>query len=338
MNWNIIFYINLMKYKQIIFQSISCDYYPDKNYRNFNSIFYINNCYFFRTHTYNGYGGIIYFYNMIVDLKISDCIFFNCSSNSQGGAIRIHCNTVGSKSEFIRNCGYDCFASDQYQFALIAFHWTNPNNASFISVSFCGRENNGRISFGIQGGNINLNNFNSSKNNNIDISGVSIGDPTFFNGKFWTIINNTVINQTIIRLSNYIVQNNIHKLSFSNIINNNIITVGRIISVYNNAKYDISDCIFKLINEEIHLIFLYSGFINIFDCKINSLNFSNLVNNNITLNNNEIISTSTFSIDHLKLLMCIGNKKIIDTKKITCQYLPFRLNSIILMSFSFFIG
>ena len=214
--------IFLTKKINIQSNSVACDYLPNKNYRYISNInIEITDCFFYRTTTYSGHGGIIYCNDAVINMVVKDCIFFECSVNSQGGAIYYYCNHLGSHSKLERVCGNKCScgSNQQNNFAYIQLYDSISSNnfVSYVSVTKCNIIDNGISSFRLQCGNMSVSNYNSTFNTNKQYSGINLFKPSQLIANYCTFFNNIVSNSVCICFT--YLTNNI--LSYSNIINNN---------------------------------------------------------------------------------------------------------------------
>ena len=158
--------------------------------------FFISFCIFKRTHTFQGSGSIIYFHLKGINSSIINCLFSNCSSTSEGGAIYINCNINGAQSLIKNTCANNCWTSNtEHQFALICIY----NNINFqnyveqISYYKCSPfYDNGNIPFRLHYGNISAKSINSSFNNLRYSSGIAFLFGSISNLIYLNIYNNNV--------------------------------------------------------------------------------------------------------------------------------------------------
>ena len=286
------------------------------------SIFNYSHCFFTRTILYNGndrpflsggFGGIIYCNDIKSNMNLNNCIFYQCSCTGHGGAIYFRCDNEGTNVELNNICANNCFA-DWNQFAYFVTHLNSNNKFNFLSVSNCNNICNGYISLSLQRGNIILNNFNSSKNFNIERSTFRIYSPTNFNSNFCTIVDNTVSEYRNLMLEGGL--NNI--LSYYNIINNNNPSSSYGIVTNWIGNFIINNSIF--LNNINKLFYVHEGQLNIINCKIYHPIYTlfSTYSTGILLTNNNINQlTNTFEIIHLNTIKCenYNLKKTINSKK-----------------------
>ena len=276
------------------------------------SNFIYNYCYFSRTNNYNGpdsccsgyygYGGIIFCYNIESNMKLNNCVFFQCSSYMNGGAIYFHSAFINSNVEINFVCANNCFTRNgfNYQFGVFLIYNSILNKISlnYLSMNNCSHVSSGTTSIELNYGNISINNFNSTKNNNLQYSSFRLYSPKKSYSIFCTIKDNFVSNN-----NNFLLEESLNNIFlYFNIINNNSPNNYGVINIRNNANLIIEHCIFfKNLN---YLFYLNSGELNIKDCKIfHDLNSLGI----ISTNNISFIETNTFYLIHLNTLLCNGN-------------------------------
>ena len=218
---------------------ILCNYSYNQEIRfSENSNFEIDSCFFSRNNFYNGYGGIIYCFQIISNMTLKNCIFSECSSE-RGGAIYFICETQGSNVELKKICCYNCYA-EYYQFGIFKIFGNSihSQNIELLSILNDNTQKESLEPFYISNGNINLKYFNTSKSSNRIASGFTIYSATKAEIKFSTIVENYVSDYTCIAL--YLNYN--HYLSYLNVIKNNSPKLGVITnwagnSVINNSIF-----------------------------------------------------------------------------------------------------
>ena len=270
------------------------------------------NCYFSRINNYNGnddtlngYGGIIFCYNVLSNMKINECIFYFCSAKTAGGAIFYSCSSYLSNSELNKNCINNCFTENgrSDQFASISVYNTinQKNFLNLISIINCNKITSGYITYELWNGNVSIINTNSSNNNNLERSGLMCVNPSLFLGIFCSFINNYVSTGICISL-----QGGPNFLFYSNIINNNSPSAGGVITHW-SGESTFNDCIF--LNNINTLFYAHShGLLNIFNSKIYHNGYSIFSSGigSISPINNSYLLTSTFSLSHFNSQLCLG--------------------------------
>ena len=291
----------------MILKKLFCDYLINKEIRFIsNTDFQINICYFYRNNMYSGNGGIKYCSNIVCNMKLENCIFYNCSCSGEGGGIYFWCNNYGTNVELRKICANYCFTDlgKTFQFCCIkVYNLINSLNlCSYLSINNCNKIFNGKISFYLYYGNITINNLNSTNNINKEYSGLYIEFPSIFYGIHNSIINNNISNYRNIMLQG----NNNNKFLYSNFINNNSPLGYGVITIWDNGYFILDHCIF--LNNYNILFYIYSGQLNVFNSKIYHLNeiyFGTF----LTLNNSYIL-TNSFNLNHLNTYLCFINKII----------------------------
>ena len=93
----------------------------------------ISNCFFQRNIIFNGNGGSIYFLDKIINLNISNSIFYKSICDGYGGAIYFSCQNTGN-CNLSKICGIECNSSH----SLFSHIITKMENVyKDISVSNC---------------------------------------------------------------------------------------------------------------------------------------------------------------------------------------------------------
>ena len=291
-----------MKINYLFILSNSIIFINYNEHFSYSNSFIFNDCYFSRTVYYNGndhaqgfsggWGGIIFCYDSPSNLKLINCIFYQCSCSGYGGAICFYSPYIGTNSEIINICANECytFNNEWYQFACIAtYNSINSNNtAKFLSVINCSNFN-AYCSFCLYYGNINLNNYNSSNNINKELSGIYLIYPSKFIGYFCSFFKNFVSSKYCIGLNGN--NNNIFfNFNFKN--NNSSLEYGVITNKLGTYIIEKSN----FLNNFNLLFSIISGQLIISN--------SNIYHNNnsigiISLINNSFILTNTLNIQFL---------------------------------------
>jgi len=95
----------------------------------------IDDCYFSRTFSRAGKGGVVSVINAGIQMKISQSVFYNCSANDHGGVIWF----VSQKIGFYSVCAFNCFTSPtyRYEFGYIDVSDSTENHYSLLSLAQC---------------------------------------------------------------------------------------------------------------------------------------------------------------------------------------------------------
>ena len=171
---------------------------------------------------FNGNGGAISYNNVIIELLIENCIFFECGANDFGGAISFLCSNNGG-CVLNKVCGFQCYILNTNNMQGGQFSFINTNNnkineVHFTSITKCynstiGSKNNVIL---LKSGEQIIKNLNSSSNSLMRYSGFSIHQSVSSNISFCTIINNKVSNEIVLWF-----YQGIHNVYYLNIIKNN---------------------------------------------------------------------------------------------------------------------
>ena len=299
--------INNLKINLRSLEIIVCNNSYNQESRDIN-LFEFDSCYFERNNMYNGKGGVIYLYNNNIScsMRINNCIFFNCSADDMGGAIYFFSKKFGSSFvELTKICGNYCYTDKlrTYQFGAIHVYQYTQNHIDLVSLSNCNHFHDVYITFMLHGGNMTVNNYNSTKNHNIQHTGLQIALATPLNAKFCTITENNVSMYSCILIEG----NSNNFLSYFNIIKNNCPYDFGVVSCY-FGFLQINNTLF-LNNEDI-LFSTFSSKLYIFDCIINHLNMSKFSilksNGNISTLNLQFGNTNTFVLSHFQSDSCFG--------------------------------
>ena len=178
--------------------------YLDKNIN-------IARCFFSRTTTFSGNGGVICINGGSYSMMINYSVFFNCFALN-GGAIYF-----SSSDSYIRMiCANRCSASNYAHFAyIIAFH---ENLVEYLSESNCSYTTSGYWSIRLESGEQRVDYTNNSMNNAQYYSGIVITTPSLFTSSHCTFSNNKVSHYVCIYFHT---TSGTISISFANIVKNN---------------------------------------------------------------------------------------------------------------------
>ena len=238
-----------------------------------------------------------------IELLCQDTLFFECSSNSNGGALFFSGGT-NSKSMIQRICGYKCFLTTigQGSFFSITTGTFNENFAFFISYSYCSDINrdidgSSRLVKGYQ----NFSYCNSSNNFIYYRSGFNFRETTKSECKFTTISNCYSSKWTILEL-----HEGISNLSYINFINNRHSSTSRgLIELRASSTSQFLNCI--IFNSDLYTFYIYSGTLYLKNCYFNSLSFLGAS----VLNEEPLINSKTFILIHFQSYFCETNIKLV---------------------------
>jgi len=173
----------------------------------------ISDCFFARSLTYNGDGGVIYVSGGSLSMNVNFSMFYSCACSHYGGAIYFESNTVS----LIMICANGCFStSSWYHFAFLVAY--PINNIEYLSISKCSHSTSGYMSIFLQSGKQRVDKTNSSMNNAELYSGIRIMYPISCTSSHCTFSNNIVSRSMCINLhSNSVTVS----MSYVNIVHNN---------------------------------------------------------------------------------------------------------------------
>ena len=171
----------------------------------------ISNCFFSRSSSYSGSGGVIYVNGGSYSMNVNYSMFYNCVCSSHGGAIYFY----SSNSCLRMICANSCSASERFFATLRALE---GNHVDYLSVSNCSRNTSGGYPILFFAGNQGVDNTNSSMNNAYQNSGISINYPSSFNSSHCTFSNNMALNSMCISFES---DSGTISMLFANIVHNN---------------------------------------------------------------------------------------------------------------------
>jgi len=260
----------------------------------------ITDCFFSRSLSHTGNGGVIFIGVSSKSLVMSHSMCFNCTSAGYGGAIYF-----SSSDSFLRMiCANRCSASLGGQFAW--FQTSQFTQIEYLSVSFSSPislvNNPLYISTSAQI----VDNTNSSMNNAKQVSGIYINNPSSFTSSYCTFANNKVSESKCIYIFSSI---GTSSMSYANIVHNNSPSIG-VVYVQGDGLKKMMNCIFK--NNHNYLFYVHSGFLEVSDSFIDhSLSFSTNVNVSTAKNNSWSIST-TYQMQFFNSHHCNTDYSLID--------------------------
>ena len=297
-------------------------------YTNFNGDFNLQNCFFYRTTTFNGEGGIIYILNINCNLNIKLSTFSQIISSNNGGVIYFSCGNTISSFEIEKSCVNECWCTGASMDGNFGYIIVNNLKNSYYLLSITKSASNGKgdSPIRIQNGYQNLNSINHSLNFCEYIPGFWNINPIEFKCLFSTFSNDKSLNWGIIYMNM-----NIQNAFFSNI---NLI-----------YSYTPSYGIFYLIGNGVCLInnsILYQNKGLLFQTSSTStLNIQNsiinhtstLISGNVNTYNNLNNFYNTFILKHFSSFLChADNIENITFKKLSFLKL-FKLFTFIINSF-----
>ena len=148
----------------------------------------ISHCFFSRSTTFFGHGGVIYINAGDFSMNVNYSMFYNCTCTAHGGAIRFS----STKSSIRMICAFRCICGDNAYGHFAYITTSQENQVEFLSVSFCSNCASGCYPIDLYNGKQSIDNTNSSMNNAKRGSGVCIESPSSFTSSFCTFSNNMV--------------------------------------------------------------------------------------------------------------------------------------------------
>jgi len=256
-------------------------------------------CFFRRTSTFTGDGGIIYINNQADYVSIVKTMFFSCSSGNQGGALYL---VVYTRIYLSKICANSCYTLLYGHFGILFSHL--ENEIFFLSVSNCSYSKSGFFPVSFYDGFQKLFESNFSNNYAYSTSGIVIGNPQSLESGGCSFYNNSSLNDVCICFSR-----KSGTLSNSNIVKNNSPNTKGVIFVEENGDYIINNCIFKANDNS--LMFVEKGFLTLSNCFI-SHHESITGNTAITITNCSETATSTYFQQFFQSFFCIVENPYVD--------------------------
>ena len=250
----------------------------------------INNCLIMHLTSTNSGGAISI--DSSYSLNVNDTTFFECIAlTGFGGAIYFN-NVINSTNisgiQLLRICASHCKATYN-QFSYLKTE--NNQILNLITVNNCNNLN-GYYTFYILSGNQYIHNINISYNRNIAYSGIGYHCPNSMFTNYCTFYNNTVISSCCINL---LCQTG--NISKCNIILNNSPTNYGVVYVTSTGNYNFNECIFDRNNNT--LFYVASGTLKLITCYINHLSHSIVTNTQIApIFSPNLIITTTYYYSH----------------------------------------
>jgi len=263
--------------------------YVDKNIN-------ISNCFFSRSSSYSGNGGVICVSVSSCSMNVIYSIFYNCVCSGLGGAIYF----ISSNSYLRMICANSCSSgySSYYRFAGLST--LQVNQVEHLSLSNCSHTKSGYYPIYLSSGNQRVDNTNSSMNNACMCSGIRIYSPSSFTSSHCTFSNNKVSDSICIYFSSSSVT---ISMSYANIVhNNNPIQYYGVVYVDGAGSRKMMYCIFK--NNQITLFCVWEGSLEVSHSFIDhsgSFSTSTTVSTSI---NNSFTNTITYQLQFFNSIHC----------------------------------
>ena len=254
----------------------------------------ISNCFFSRSSSYSGSGGVIYVSGGSYSMNINNSMFYNCVCSNIGGAIYFSSHNSSLSMICANRCSCDVYSSCHFAY-LIA---SQVNQVEFISVSNCSHVTSGISPFALYTGNQRVDNTNSSMNNAIQISGIWISSPSSFISSHCTFSNNKVTGYSCIYFSS-----TSGIMSNANIVHNNSPSNYGIVHVDGAGSRKMIYCIFQ--NNQNRLFYVLGGSLEVSHSFIYHSTASFSISTSVsTSNNNSMISIITYQLPFFNSYYC----------------------------------
>jgi len=265
----------------------------------------ISNCFFSRSSSYSGDGGVIYVNGGSYSMNINCSMFNNCVCSLYGGAIYF----ISSNSCLRMICANSCSCGAYYYAHFARLQASQVNQVEYLSVSNCSHTTSGYYSIWLSSGNQRVDNTNSSMNNANQVSGISIISPSSFTSSHSTFSNNKVSNSICI----YFLSTSEISMSYANIVHNNSPYSHGVVTVF-EAFPKMMYCIFK--NNQNTLFYVYEGSLEVSHSFIDHSGSFSTSTSVSTSNNNSFTKGETFFIEFLGSKYCMIPIVLFTTERI----------------------
>jgi len=275
----------------------------------------ISNCYFSRSLSYSGDGGVIYVNGGSYSMDIKYSMLYNCVCSLQGGAIFF--DSPNSCLGII--CANRCSCGGMYSYDFAYLRASQVNQVEYLSLSNCSHTIYGSESFRLANGNQSVDNTNISMNNAQEVSGIFIFSPSSLTSSHNTFSNNKVSSHCCIRFYS---SSGTISISYANIVHNNGPDYG-VIYVNGAGIRKMMYCIFH--NNQNTLFCVLSGSLEVSHSFIDhSASFSRSTSVS-TSNNNSFTIRITYQLPFFNSLHCNADIPLIDsTPVITSEKSPIK--------------
>ena len=257
----------------------------------------IKNCFFSRLSVYTGNGGVLYIKGTLYSMVIHSSMFYNCYCSSKGGAI-----WFSSKESSLKMlCAKGCSASAGCHFGDIVA--SQNSYLAYFSFSYCSNISIGQASLAMSSQEQTINNLNSSLNNAVSYSGISIGSSPNFSLTYCSFSNNIVTDS--VSLNIYSSSGSIYN---SNIVHNYSPT--HAIVFLNLGSSQIMYSVFYS-NQKV-LFCVYSGSLTVYHCNFHECGTFSKLTPVSTGNNNSFTKKQTYHIVFFYSYYCNADNPIIN--------------------------
>jgi len=261
----------------------------------------ISHCFFSRSATYSGNGGVVCVSGGSFSMNVDFSMFYNCICSIDGGAI--YFSSLVSYLRMICANQCSCGASKSYHFAYLVS--SQVNQVEYLSISNCSHTTSGFYSIWIQSGDQRVDNTNSSLNNANQVSGIISYTPSSLISSFCTFSSNKVSFGIIIY---FFSDTGIVTMINANIIDNNSPSRG-VVHAYGSGSRKMMYCIFH--SNQNNLFYVHSGSLEVSHSFIDhSSSFSTLTAVS-TANNNSVTYRMTYQLHFFNSLHCYADMPIL---------------------------
>jgi len=253
----------------------------------FNISIDISHCFFSRSLTFSGNGGVVYISGGSYSLSFNNSMFYNCVCSQNGGAIHF-----SSSNSFLRMiCAKKCSCGSSY-----SYHFAYLGSSHFTQVDYLSVSNNyhpisGNLPICIELGNQSIDHTNCSMNNARQCSGIGTYYPLSQTISYSTFSNNNVTQYSCIFIYS---ETGILTMSYVNIVHNNSPTFG-IIYANGAGSRKMMHCIFH--NNQNYLFCVRGGSLEVSHAFVDhsSTSFSSATSV-LTETNNSFVHRITYQL------------------------------------------
>ena len=238
--------------KKIQFAGVGCENEKINNGRSYvDKNIDISECFFSRSVSYSGYGGVIYVNGGSFSMFINNSMFHYCVCTQSGGAIYFKSANSILKMICANGCSSSTNNLSDYVGNFACFIASQTNQADFLSITNCSHITFGCNTVRFQLGYQRVDNTNSSMNNAADVSGILIESPSSFASIFRTFSNNKVSSSNCISF-----YYDSGTMEYANIIHNNSPSWA-VVYIHGAGARKMIYCIFQ--NNQECLFCIYAG-------------------------------------------------------------------------------
>jgi len=259
--------------------------YVDKNIN-------ISNCFFSRSSSYSGNGGVICVTVSSCSMNVNYSMFYNCVCSNWGGAIFFY----SSNSCLTMICANRCSASGYHFAYLIA---SQVNQVEYLSVSNCSHTTSGYYPIRLDCGNQRVDNINCSMNNAFQFSGIVIHSPSSFTSSHCTFSNNKVSENICIYFWS---TSGTISMSYANIVHNNSPSGNGVVFVDGAGSRKMMYCIFK--NNQNTLFCVWEGSLEVSHSFIDHSGSFSIRTSVSTAESNRFTHTITYQLQFFYSIHC----------------------------------